>query len=74
MHHTGSTMGHFGSKSTGKPQELIKPIKHDVHHALHVHGQPKLHPTVIVFAFAAVDRPTPEQQLMPKYVSVRLLL
>jgi hypothetical protein len=72
MHRTGSTTGHFGSKSTRKPKEPIKPIKHDVRHALHVHGQPKLHPTIVVFAFTVVDRPAPEQRLLPKYVSVML--
>jgi hypothetical protein len=73
MPRTGSTIENFGSKSTGKPQEPIKPIQHDVCHTLHVHEQPKHHPTVVVFAFATADRPAPDQRLRPEYVSVRLL-
>jgi hypothetical protein len=66
--------GYFGSKSKGKPKEPMEPIERDVRHMLHVHGQPNLHPIVVVFvfAFAAARRPAPKQG--PGYVSVRLLL
>jgi hypothetical protein len=52
----------------------MEPIERDVRHMLHVHGQPNLHPTAVIFAFAAAHRPAPKQRISPEYVSVRLLL